>query len=648
MDHYHDVYVQSAINLLNDIVRTNKGSFKPEEGKVRVQLASSALATQFYQALTKAQCVQELAITLAWEVTKEDLQRFAAAVTKANVVRVELNGCYPAKEEPDEVDSSLFQPILQLMSNGRIQAMDINTSNKQFLHVDVSIMKSARKLRVLSFDGLTSVAEGRSTLISIIENCRALSTLSIREGHANDVFQYMRRNLTSFRNLKTLTISEVRFIVALNLSQGKIDTIDASRLSSTYGEVEGLQEMLMEGRLTSMSLKLDGLDTDKDRYLTILQHNPKLRSITIPFYSALGLDIIGWTISARQDLIARGTPMQLRSFDLWKDIDTAINGCFLEFEGESSSFDLSIRIVLRSLRTYVDDNAKLFQEYGWSFMSLDAGAYTNADFNNLAQLLDRSTGKAGSKLESVHLNLAPLSCDGLESMDRVIARSYRLKYFRAILDVDDEELSQKCEWLFGRQGTSLNALILQTRASSFSWTSEIAKMFPPRSQLPALSIFDVSYIAVDEHAKSFAEWITDMVAAPLPQKQRELPPPTLDLPLNGLALSVPKPDIWTPLQKISFQHVFIPLGYWKAIFKTMDFTALSEVTFIDTGFTLKLFQTFVDCVPSLRNQEGVLPLERLLFHCECEDSAEFDLLENLVARLKLKAPRVQVTGLPDR
>ncbi|KAF8939684.1 hypothetical protein BGZ58_008979 [Dissophora ornata] len=648
MDHYHDIYQQSAINQLREIVRANKGSFVEQEGKLKVHLSSSTLAAQFYQALTRARCVQELTITLNWDVTRDDLQMFASVVTKAKVVRVDFGGCKQDNKAPEIVDSSLFQPILRLMSNGRIQIMTINISNKQFMHADVSNMKDANKLRVLSFDGLSSVAEGRSTLVGILENCCSLSSLSVSDGYANDVFQYMRRNWSSFRNLETLKVSEIRYNLTISLSQGRVETIEALQLSSKCWEVDGLQGLLLAGHLRSMTLKLEGEDEDKDRYSAILKGNPKLSRVSLPAYSGPDLDVLGWTVSARKDLLSRGLTPSLRTLDLWKAGDSAIGQSRVHFKDGSPLFDMNMKIRLKSPAKY-DLTSNLYRQYGWSIATLDAEEYNESDINDFALSLDISTEKAGSKLESLAVNATSLTTDSLRCMDRIITRSHKLRHFQVLLYLDDTEWQEKSAWLFGQHGRELNALLLHNNSSSYIWTPEAAGLIPSRLELPELRVFEIGYLDVIEHADSFVKWIANMIGAPsAPQPQTTSLSSQDPSSPEESALVVSQSYAWMPLYGIRFRHMYIPVKHWDVVFAAIDFTALKELTFLDTQFTLKQLQIFVDCIPNPKDHETVLPLERLLFHCECNDPTEFDALDEAVARLKLKAPLAQVTGLPDR
>ncbi|KAF8940014.1 hypothetical protein BGZ58_008059 [Dissophora ornata] len=639
MDHYRDIYQQSAINDLKEIIEANSGSFVEEEGKIEVYFHSRTLVKQFYEAMVKARCIQELTISLYWDVTGDDLQTFATAVTKANVVKLDLRGC-SAWGQMEGIESTLFEPVWQLMSNGRIQSMSFDVDNKQLLRVNVSEMKTASKLRVLSFSGLQVIADGRLMLTKILEQCPALNELSMKDGYAHDVFQYVHSNASRFRNLRMLTVEESRYSASVGLSQGNIEAIDANLLFSSCWEGKGMQEFFLGGLLTKVKLDLQGDQTTRDQYAAILQCNSTLSEVIALCDRKQYLDVVEWTMSEKRDFIVKDQPTALHKLEVRSDTEGANVSCTLKYENGSPVFNMSTTVKLKSVCQNQGDLPRLFHQYGWSITELDTTdclGFRN-NLNNLALLLDDSTALTSSKLVSLKLNLTTLSPDGLDCVDRIIARSQSLQDLSFILHMDgtrwqkEIEWQQKIEWLFGRQGKRLNGLALYGHGG-ISWNPEAARLLPSRAELPKLDKFEVYNVDTRKTAQSFALWIADMISAPSTPQQVMFMSPQLS------------PNTYTPLKRISIDGILFSEEHWNIVFSAIDFTALEDLVFHRTNFYGNELLAFLGCIPEPKNSEMVMPLKTLYFDLNDRYRNSMDGLEVLVAKLKEKAPLVEIEGL---
>ncbi|KAI8606257.1 hypothetical protein EDD21DRAFT_361459 [Dissophora ornata] len=644
MDHYRDLYHQAAVMELKEIILANDGSFVEEEGKFEVKLRSSILATQIYDAIVKARCVQELTVYLGWEVTQGDLQRFASTVTKANVVNLRLRGC--GSGHPTNVDNSLFQPILQLMSNGRIQSMDIVTMNIHFPCVDASTMKCALKLRSLSISSTQhQTGESWPTLAKILDNCPSLTELTASNHHSRKICVYIQRNAPILRALKTVIVREEGLSAMMVLSQGTIEHFKASLQTPTFGEFEDDKDFLFGGYLSKLELtKIE--EMDRDRFTAIIHRNPRLVKLGIIFRSKQWLDIVEWTQSATNDLASRGQRISLRNVVACIVSEASRVTHVMKFQGRSPMSKFSTKIKLFSTIANDDRISRLFRQYGGSFTALEARNLPDNELGRLVPLLSNSTEKAGSKLESLILELRGLPLDCLECIDRVIERSAGLKDLRFTLSLDDERRQEKAEWLSGRHGNSLTGLIVCGNGVA-PWTAETAQWLPRRRDLPKLKKIEIRGFDITQHSQSFALWISDIVSAPPPPSRRPASstPSQLVLP-NVSTISVSSPDTWTRLTTIKIWDAVLSEEQWLAVFEAIDFTALNELDFNGPEFSLERFQALINSIPNSREYGGILPLKKLSFAFESVELYQRDELETLVATLAEKAPQANVFGLP--
>ncbi|KAF8939683.1 hypothetical protein BGZ58_008978 [Dissophora ornata] len=646
MDHYHDIYQKSALMELQEIVEANKGTFIEEEGKIKIELKSNTLAKQFYDAMIKAHCIQELAITLRWDPTWDDLKTLSTSVTKANVVRLDLSGCDSVvidynSNNPEDFNHSRFEPVLQMMSNGRIQSMNLQIRNDDFAHVNIFAMKAAANLRVLSFYGLSVIKTGQTMIGGILEHCRSLTSLSVKSGQGHYTFMYIYRNASLFRNLKTFTADDSDYSAVMGLSKGNIETLEVQKFMLSELNNSDMQEFILGGHLTTLALTLQGSQTDKDRYTDILQHNPKLSKVSFTCWKNYYADVAEWTVSARQDFLDRGQPTSLCKLERWSGTTGASVNFSVDFDDKSSEFDMSTQIILRSRSDINDGLLKLFRQYGWSITGLDSDLYSDS-LDDITLLLDTSTESAGSKLESLKVSLGTLSLDGLERMDRIIARSLSLKEPYFTLRLDDQGWEGKVARLSDNHLKKLKELCLEGTV----WTPKIANLFPMRSHLPELEKFDLRSSAPKEYPESFAAWIACIVCKPPPQ-QPDAPVLSSETPsTDQITLrSSQQPDSWAHLKNLTLSCVIMPDQQWSVIFVSIDFTALEELDLQHTKFHLERFQALEDSVPKRNEHEVGLPLKKLLFNCRhesCVYCQPFEGQNEILKALHEKAPVVEV------
>ncbi|KAF9351237.1 hypothetical protein BGX26_010717 [Mortierella sp. AD094] len=179
IDHYKANYREKSVQELRDIVVVNKGSYTEEIGKIETEFSSSTLAKQFYGAMVKARGVQELDIKLSWDVTMDDLKKFADALTKAKVSHLAVNGSAwegPAGDYINRVHR--YDPIAQLASNGRIQSLIIREIDDFFKRFSSSSMTMTQQLRILEIGRDIKLGDRYgSFLTGILDNCPSLTKL---------------------------------------------------------------------------------------------------------------------------------------------------------------------------------------------------------------------------------------------------------------------------------------------------------------------------------------------------------------------------------------------------------------------------------------------------------------------------------------
>ncbi|KAF9346604.1 hypothetical protein BGX26_001875 [Mortierella sp. AD094] len=179
-DHYRVNYRENAMNDLREIIEVNSGTFIENIGKVVTRIPSSTLARQFYAALTKARGIQELEIDLEWNVTMDDLKKFADAVTMANISHLTIGKFDWKRPATDLINRARrYDPITQL---SRVQSLTLCNSSDFFKRVSSSSWTTSQQLRVLMIQQDITFDHGSSTsfFAGLFNNCPGLTNLRLR------------------------------------------------------------------------------------------------------------------------------------------------------------------------------------------------------------------------------------------------------------------------------------------------------------------------------------------------------------------------------------------------------------------------------------------------------------------------------------
>ena len=233
-DHYRASYREVAIKQLQEIVTVNSGTYIKETGSIEIKLQTSTQAKQFYDAMEKARCIQELEITFGWDATMDDLRQFAKAVTKANVVSLTVNGTYLKSPALDVVNRTRrFDPIMQLTSNARVQSFRIKDFNDFFARVSKSSWILSPVLRVLSLQPeLPSQGKDKS-IGSLFRYYPGLTTLEVKLNHWGSITEAALDLLNELPRLESLKADCGTISVAVRIVKGNVQNVilTATRLN---------------------------------------------------------------------------------------------------------------------------------------------------------------------------------------------------------------------------------------------------------------------------------------------------------------------------------------------------------------------------------------------------------------------------------
>ncbi|KAI8606287.1 hypothetical protein EDD21DRAFT_423449 [Dissophora ornata] len=619
IDHYRENYRESVMQHLRDIVAANNGIFTEEKGKIDIKIASGTLAKQFYEAMAKARRIQELDITLQWDVTLDDLRKFAVAVGNANILHLTMDGVNFKGPPLDTINRGRrYDPILQLMSNGRIQSLNLKNFKDFYQRVGSTAFAAAPRLRILSIDAKVSAVEqhSTSTQAKILKTCPRLDELSIESDNFSNMFLVLTSKTSTLQDLKVLTIRWMDSFVTTTLSQGKIRTVVLG-ISFSSPVFESAWDLIQRGHLTTLTVQDTPKESDNVRMEDILRRNSKLSEIKMVCYGKRAVEITRLITSMREKIISEGGACSLTKVELsdnsWNDdiVKTTV-----EFSENTivPKISTSVRMLSYVPRDKSDRLAHLFRERGWSIGDLE----TDWSFgDNLAAILEESSKGGNSKLTSLALDPRSLTSDGLDRKGTEVACTTR----------EGAELRDIGE----RVDRPLDAKVCER---------------PSRRCLPELDTLRLFCPDKPQVAHDCAQWIAAMVSAPPQLPQPQTTTPSSQLPPGALSSDVSSSaaETWKSLQDISLKGVQLEPEDWKVVLETLDFTALEKMSFEDTNFSLEQLEVFVNAVPDGTSLESPLKVVQL-GHTPLVKHDDAPVLQALYVKLEKKAPLAKIEGL---
>ncbi|KAG0348381.1 hypothetical protein BGZ54_004638, partial [Gamsiella multidivaricata] len=420
------------------------------------------------------------------------------------------------------------------------------------------------------------------------------------------IFDMLMRNVEHLSNLKVLKLfrwESPKDHIIIDLLKGEVQGAWAKLRDAPTYEPSYLL-LLQKGLLTRLTIASTVIDQKRELLAEILYRNPKLLELKLKCPCTRFLETLDLVLWARVRGKAKGhvyAPLRL-DFTTHPD-ETADDHIIssVHLSEESDVLDMSTNIKLGcSPRPGHDYLPSLINRYGWSIKMLDALSGMFRD--DIAQQLDKSTYRKGSKVTTLMLNAYGLSSTGLSSiglrcMDRIMDRSSYLQEFQLHVRnplVDDAVESR----LLHRYREALTALKVQVAPhdSYFPW---LAKTFLTRRDVRRLK--DVCFR--NEYKGTFpqehVQWLAAMVSSPNDLSSQE----------SSLSQSLANPQVppsakaaadiptaWEPLQKFELSGFSLEPEDWKKVIEALDFSSLKTLDFSRSNFSIEQFKTLVDCI----------------------------------------------------
>ncbi|KAG0308783.1 hypothetical protein BGZ98_006830 [Dissophora globulifera] len=642
LDHYRKNYREADIIDLRRIVKSNNGVFIEEKGRIEITLASQRLAKQFYDALVRAPRTHELEITLQWHVTTHELEILCDAVSKANIIHLNINGQHYGSSKRDIINKyRRFEPIMGLMSNGRIQSLSLTDFTKFYKRVGDSAMLKALGLRKLSLTkGFSPKDEdSKAIFVGLLQNCPSLRELEFRAKNQFTLLELTLDNVGHLPKLETVTLQCSHSSASIRLLQSKIENAKV-----TVVNLSGLSpsewDFLERGILTELSMEQTPALSEDSLLATILRANSTLAEIQIGCHASRTVHIIDQILIQREKILRSGRQCGLRTVLLRSDNsgynceqDAVI--AQVRFEpGMAPEISFDVKMHEIKPRNERSPLSELFYRYGRSIKLLE----TNSTFNdNLALQLYTSTCYGEPVLTALTLNTISLTSLGLEHMGEVIGRSRHLEclhFFVNRLGIDNDQ--ERMQRALSQHWEPRNEPASKHNRPDRP-LSELLSAFPVRRDLPQLHTLRLLCSDARSVPTEWADWIKQMVSGPF--MWGLLRSPFESFPLHVFRESPSQSTLrtWQLLRCLKLKRFNFEPKDWCTILKSIDYSELETLSFKGSNFSIEQLKVFVDCI---RNTEvSRIPLLHInlgsthLWHCH-------DVLEIQIqyTRLREKAP----------
>ncbi|KAF9020446.1 hypothetical protein BGZ52_002582 [Haplosporangium bisporale] len=528
MDHFPDA--KKSLNPLQAIVDEHRG--KIDKNKIEIGIKTKEAALRFYNALNAYGRVRELSIQLLWDATLSDLRTFGDAISKANIERLTIDGSGlqgPLLDIPNR--SRRFNPIIELMANGKIKSLRLVEFKDFYQRVDAAMRSPMLMLQALNLDFSFSFHDpAKSVFKSIVKGCPVLTELSCKCDHLFDVFKCIRDIAPQ---ITTLILKNLRLYCKASLFKDSVSDLHVTVSWWFKGLLDSELEFLNSGHLTSLTVsRIQDPDT-KNELDTILHKNSGLTELHIMSDLRQYCDIVEvvkekWPISPLGCASAVKTLVLSPSSEIANQVEDIVVHMTVTF-GDSTDSIVTV-VDIKSAATSgkgvrsLDD---ILLHYGCSIQRL----HTSSKFDDEhASHLATTLQSGQSKLTSLSVNPSSLNPEGLNCVEKIVKYS---KHLSTLAVSFDRKVGHE-----------------------------------PRV------------------TEGIAKWVAEMV-------KRSPSSTTSSEPASSPASSSAE-DSWTPLNEVRLWYMELHPVEWETVLGAMDFSTLKRLSVENTNFAFAQLEQLVD------------------------------------------------------
>ncbi|KAI1314539.1 hypothetical protein EDD11_002014 [Mortierella claussenii] len=221
-DHYRESYNTSAIKDLHILTAIDGGSFNEHFGRIEISLSTGADAAQFYRALERARSVQELSLTLAWDISLSDAKALRDTIYRSNVALLNLRCA--ASTSPAEMLSrnKRAEPLWNILTSPRLRSFSLDGYSGFFRRITTTDGRRG-SLRMIRIADKIEWDKDACRIIDLLKLAPRLTDLTLVSNNIYETYQLVRdaalRRSTALARLAIETSKDERLTAHLEHGQ---------------------------------------------------------------------------------------------------------------------------------------------------------------------------------------------------------------------------------------------------------------------------------------------------------------------------------------------------------------------------------------------------------------------------------------------
>ncbi|KAG0307450.1 hypothetical protein BGZ98_000240 [Dissophora globulifera] len=241
LDHYCETHDAADIKALLDTISSNSGTFNRHNGRVEISLPSSFAASAIYRVLERSKFVQELKVSLKWEISVSDLKALRDMIQKSSISALDLTCSTASKNRPEILGrGKRSNSLWEIMMDPRIHSFRLMGYTGFFSRT--TTIPRTTNLCVLKLTERLDWKKEESKIEALLQNCPKLHVLHLNCTDADAAYT---------------TIKGINY----DLCTLEYLTIDGSNTGRTRGDTNALQARFQGGIPLGMDLIVTSLSS---------------------------------------------------------------------------------------------------------------------------------------------------------------------------------------------------------------------------------------------------------------------------------------------------------------------------------------------------------------------------------------------------
>lgn len=464
-DHFYEMHPHgTAVRPLHDVAALNHGTFDEQLGRLEITLLTQAVATKIYKAMERAKgLVQELKLTLKWEVPVADVLVLRDTLNQANVRHLTL-WYEPSTAAVDFMNRNKRSgPLWDMIRGHKLHSLALEGYTGLFSKVTKDVQP--HELQALK---ISECVDWKKDGARVLEFIRKGSKLAELRMGCTDMEEAYTAILKVFRSQNAVGSGATLRLLALTTSVADNVTVKfskdgpimmalcASTLASTI-----LQRATCLRTLHIRSKMNTALVGYRGRFESIISENQDLIKMSIQCQPVEFVELFQTVRS-----IALGTRNQVKILNLYRDRNQ-LSTTNIRNDGDTC-------LELLSLNEPKEALDALFEQYGSRLTKLRITSVKKKAPKSFFELLESATRFSGSRLSELVIDVSAIETEGLVDLQRVIVRSAGLTKLRLAITMAFNPLAGGSDWVqfivgIGRKLTEVQLV----QAHAAPWQEEL-------------------------------------------------------------------------------------------------------------------------------------------------------------------------------